>query len=115
MNPGIPYIQNRFINHQYYANQKIIPSHKMKIQDKISSNHTIKTIDLQNKNFQQKLSIVKLESENQALKEKLLELSNNLAFFQNNLEDDKMKLKKGDNENTKEIEDLIRDLKNRVS
>jgi hypothetical protein len=74
-------------------------------------------LELQNKNFQQKVSIIKLESENKALKEKIVEMTssiNNLQQNINNIHGQSAYMKEPEI-NNREHEKMIRDLKNKVN
>lgn len=101
--------------------QILYPNNMNQMNVNTSSTPNNSSLDLQNKNFQQKISIIKLESENKALKEKILEMTTNINSLNSdltNLKNQKVVIKHIEAEPqvivSKEHENVIKDLKSRV-
>ena len=135
MNPYFNYIRSPPVNYPYYPNQSInaspnnYPNHmnqmnsspmsypsNMNINNSNIPNNNNLNLDLQNKNFQMKVSLLKFESENKALKDKIIELSNSMTSLQSNIAQTNVtKNKKNEGEGSKEHESMIKDLQSKVN
>ena len=123
MSPYINYIRTP-IAYPYYSNQSMIPPPQSNpyqnninpLNMSMNNSQQNGNLELQNKNFQQKVSIIKLESENKALKEKIVEMTtsiNNLQQNINNIQVQSAYIREPET-NNREHENMIRDLKNKV-